>query len=78
MKTFDKEYGELTKWLDQSLNEAEEEIARLPVVNGYDDRDAPIRNAVWHEWNRRLILLKMKYKIELSLEEESIKEIYKM
>ena len=64
MKTFDEEYNELVIWCKQELAEADRKISQLPSIEGRDDRAAPIRNAVWHEWNRKLDQLKAKHNVE--------------
>ena len=78
MRTFEEEKAELVQWFEQALKEADEKIAQLPEIRGYDDRAAPIRNAVWHERNRKLVQLKIKHGITLSEKEEEIKKRYKL
>ena len=69
MKTFDDEYNKLKIWFKESHEKADKVIAELPKVGGFDDRSLPIKNAVWHEWNIKLMRLKVKYGKELSEEE---------
>jgi len=65
MKTFEEECQELVEWCKKALEEAEKTVPNLPSIIGRDDRTQYIINLVWHEWNRRLVALKIKYKIEL-------------
>jgi hypothetical protein len=73
MKTYDEEYAELVAWCENALNEADIKIALLPKIEGRDDSAANIRNPVWHEWNCRLIKLKIKYGIQLTQQEEELR-----
>ena len=75
---YEEEYQGLVAWCKQALANAKEKIARLPKIEGRDDRAVPIENAVWHEHGRRLVQLKIKYNKELTQQEETIKERYKL
>ena len=78
MKTYDDEYNELVAWCKKEVTNAKEKIAQLPKIEGRDDRAVPIENAVWQEWNRRLVQLKIKYDKDLTLQERAIKEKFKL
>ena len=76
MKTYSEEYSELVEWCKESLAKAEATIAKLPKMGGYDDRGLYIENEVWQEWNKRRLLLRIKYKKELTDEEiEDVKSL---
>jgi len=66
MKTFEDECKDLTEWFKGAMEKADEEVSNLPPIIGRDDRAQYITNPVLHEWNRRLIGLKIKYEMELS------------
>jgi hypothetical protein len=77
MKTYDEEYENLVAWCEISLNYANKKIAQLLKLEGRDNRAANIRNPVWHEWNCRLIKLKIKYGIQLTQQEEKLRIKFK-
>jgi len=68
MKTFDEEYVELVEWCKQSLEEADENIESQQDIG--DVAASNIRNEVWHEWNRKLVTLKIKHNIPITEQEE--------
>jgi len=70
MKTYIDECVELIEWCKKSLQEAEEEVSKIPKTGGRDDSAAPIMNKVWHEWNRRAVSLKIKHNMPLTEQEE--------
>jgi len=72
MKTFEDECKDLAEWFKRAMEEADEIVKKLPPLRGYDDRAQYIINPVWHERNRRLVQLKIKYNIELSDNEKKL------
>ncbi|MCL2705370.1 MAG: hypothetical protein FWE72_04080 [Spirochaetaceae bacterium] len=79
MKTYEEEYSELVEWCKKAVAEADEEIKKLPYMGGgYDDRASYIKNPVWHEWNRRLVQLKIKHNITFSKKDEEMKKKYNL